>query len=322
MKEINVLLLSGGRRVELIKCFKEAAKKENVKSKIVVADISELAPAIYFGDKHYIIPRIGEEKYIETIIDIVKEENIKLIVPTIDTELKILAENKKIIEEKTDAKVLISDNNVIDICRNKINTQHFFENHNFGVPKMIDTTSDNIQFPLFIKPLDGSSSINTFKVRNENELEFFKQYIDKPIVQELIQGTEYTVDTFLDFESNPITIVPRQRIATRSGEIAKGKIVKDHEIIEDVKRLVSVLKPIGQITIQCMKTADGIKYIEINPRFGGGAPMSINAGADSCANLYRLLKGEKIQYNEYYNEYTFLRFDDSIMLNSKMEIVK
>lgn len=190
----------------------------------------------------------------------------------------------------------------------------------FGIPRKIDINDKNIKFPVFIKPIDGSSSINTFKVNNMEELRFFNSYIDKPIIQEFIEGEEYTVDTFLDFESNVITIVPRKRIATRSGEISKGKIVKDREIINDVKRLLDVLKPIGQITIQCMKTAEGIKYIEMNPRFGGGAPMSIKAGANSCENLYRILQNEKLLYNENYKEnITFLRFDSAIMLNEKME---
>ena len=139
-------------------------------------------------------------------------------------------------------------------------------------------------------------------------------------MQEYIEGTEYTIDAFLDFESNLITAVPRVRIATRSGEIAKGIIKKDREIIEDIRRLMDKLKPIGHITVQCKKTKRGIEYIEINPRFGGGAPMSIMAGADSCENLYRLLRGEKLKYNEKYREnLTFLRFDQSIMLNEEMK---
>ena len=83
------------------------------------------------------------------------------------------------------------------------------------------------------------------------------------------------------------------------------------------------MKPIGHITIQCIKTEKGIKYIEINPRFGGGAPMSIQSGADSCENLYRLLKGENLEYNENYRDnIMFLRFDSSICLDENMEIVQ
>ena len=315
-KEINILILSAGRRVELIKCFKKAAEKLHISSTIVAADLSNLAPAIYFSDKHYIIPRIGADNYLEEIISICKNENISLVVPTIDTELLILAENKEFIEKETGAKVLISDLSVIEICRNKVNSQKFFEANGFGVPKMItDINSNDYNFPLFIKPLDGSSSINAFKIKNKSELDFFYGYIEKPIVQEMISGEEYTVDVFLDFDSNIITMVPRQRLATRSGEISKGKIIKDREIMQDVTKLMNVLKPIGHITVQCMKTNDGIKYIEINPRFGGGAPMSILAGADSCENLYRLLMGERLTYNENYKENClFLRFDETIMI--------
>ena len=322
MQTINILILSAGRRVELIECFKRAALKEKINSKIIAADISNTAPAMYFADKNYIIPKIGEEGYIENIIDICNKESIKLIIPTIDTELLILAKNKANIESRTNARVMVSNYNVINICRNKINTQHFFEQNGFGTPKLVeeeDIKNEKVKFPVFIKPLDGSSSINTFKVNNMKELRFFKEYIKGPIIQELVEGPEYTTDIFCDFDGNPITIVPRKRIATRSGEIIKGKIEKDREIIADIKKLINVLKPIGQITIQCIKTKEEIKYIEINPRFGGGAPMSIKAGADSCQNIYKLLSGKELKYNEDYKENLFfLRFDDAIMLDSEM----
>lgn len=325
MNNINILILSAGRRVELVKCFKDAAKLEGVDSKIITADISNTAPAIYFGDKNYIIPRIGEEGYIESIIDICKKENIKLVVPTIDTELLIMSENRELIEKESESRVLISNKKAIEICRNKINTNKFFEENGFGVPREItldDIGNKRYEFPLFIKPFNGSSSINTFKVNNEKELNFFVEYVKNPIIQEFVDGREYTVDAFVDFDGNPITIVPRERLATRSGEIAKGKIVKDRELIEEVRNVIRILNPIGHITVQCMKTKKGIKFIEINPRFGGGAPMSIKVGANSPLNLYKLLKGEKIEYNEDYEDNILaLRFDESIFLNEKGDLI-
>ena len=325
MNSINILILSAGRRVELVKCFKEAAKLANIDSKIITADISNTAPATYFGDKNYIIPRIGQEGYIQSVIDICKKENIKLVVPTIDTELLIMAENKETIEKESEAKVLISSKTVIEICRNKINTNRFFKENGFGVPREItleDIKSKNYKFPLFIKPFNGSSSISTFKVNNEKELNFFIEYVNNPIIQEFVEGKEYTIDVFVDFNGNLITIVPRLRLATRSGEIAKGKIVKDRDIIEEVKKVINKLEPIGHITIQCMKSNKEIKFIEINPRFGGGAPMSIKAGANSPFNLYKLLKGEKLEYNEdYMDNMLALRFDDSIFLSEKGELI-
>jgi carbamoyl-phosphate synthase large subunit len=325
MNEINILILSAGRRVELVQCFQKAAKKLKVKSNIVAGDCSETAPALYFADRNYKLPQIIEPNYIDSIIEACNQENISLIVPTIDTDLLKLAEHKSFIEEKTNAKVLISDYKVVEVCRDKILTQKFLEENNFGIPRMYtdnEIRNGDINFPLFIKPKSGSSSINTFKVKNNSELKIYKDIVNNPIIQDFMEGEEFTVDVFLDFESNIISIVPRLRIATRSGEISKGKIVRDREIINDVTKLMNVLKPIGHITVQLMKTDKGIEYIEINPRFGGGAPMSIKSGADSSENLFRLLMGEKLEYNESYKDnLTFLRFDSSICLDENMELV-
>ncbi len=322
MSDINVLVLSAGRRVELIKCFKHAASELKVNGKVVAVDCSDTAPALYFADKYRLVPRIDSGRYIDAVIDVCNEESISLIVPTIDTELIILAENKERIERETDARLLISDLSVIQVCRNKLNTQRYMEEHGFKVPHLYtkeELEKDDILFPLFVKPIDGSSSIDTYKVENREQLNAILTLVKDPMVQDYMAGEEYTIDVFLDFGSNIITMVPRLRMATRSGEIAKGRIVKDTEIIEDVTRLMNELKPIGHITVQCRKTDRGIEYIEINPRFGGGAPMSIMAGADSCSNLYRLLRGEVLTYNEDYRENViFLRFDSSIMLNGDM----
>ena len=325
MGEINVLILSAGRRVELVNCFKEARDRLGIMGNVVAADLSSTAPALYHADKYHLICRISDENYIDEVIEICKKEDIHLIIPTIDTELYKLAESRERIESETKAKVHISDLEVIKICRDKYNTQSFFERNGFKIPRLITKKiidNRDFEFPLFIKPLNGSSSINTFKVTNESELEFFLDYVPDPLVQEFIEGEEYTIDAFVDFNHNPITIVPRQRLATRGGEVLKGIVKKDKEIIDEVKKVIEILKPIGHITLQCIKTDRGVEFIEINPRFGGGAPISIKAGADSPENLYRLLRGEELSYNEDYEEDLLAsRHDEAVFLNSKGEVV-
>lgn len=320
MSNYNILILSVGRRVELVNLFKKAAKNLNIESSVIVADCSEMAPALYFGDKKYIIPKIDDSNYINSIIDISNQENIKLIIPTIDTELLILSKNKKLIENKTKAKIMISDYEMINICRDKIKTSEYLTSLGFNVPKTYnfdDIKPDSKVFPLFIKPISGSSSINAFKVNNYEELSLYTKLINNYMIQEYVGGDEYTVDAFLDFNSKPITIVPRLRIATRAGEISKGKVIKNSLIIETVKRLLEKTSFIGHITIQ-LKKESKISFIEINPRFGGGAPMSIVAGANSCESLYRILMGEKLIYNtDYRDNCTFLRYDSSIMINDE-----
>ena len=319
MRDINILFSSAGRRVELINSFRKAKENMNIKGNFIGVDIDELAPALNFVDKKYIVPRLNSSEFIPTIIDICKKENIALIIPTIDTELEVYSKNTALIEKETKTKVMVSDIDVISKVRDKIATYNFLKREGFDVPRLIteqDIDNKNYTFPLFIKPLDGSSSINAFKIQNEKELMFFKDYVPNPMIQEFADGQEYCVDVFSDFDSNIITTVPKLRLAHRSGEITKSKIVKDREIIELSKRLVEVLKPKGEINFDCIKTKDSIKIIEINGRFAGGAPISFKAGANSPENLYKILLGETLEYNENYNDGMIaLRFDDAIFLN-------
>lgn len=326
MTAYNILILSAGRRVELIQSFINAAQKLNIESNVVAGDCSGTAPALYFANKKVILPRIDESNYVDEIINLCKVEKIKLIVPTIDTDLEILSQEKDRIESESKSKVLISSLDVIAVCRDKVNTQKFLESHGFKVPRLYkeeELNHGNLKFPLFIKPKSGSSSKNAYKVNNLEELTSYREIVKDYIVQDFLDGEEFTIDVCLDFEGNLITAVPRLRMETRSGEISKGKIIKDREIIDEIKNLVKNLKAIGHITVQLMKTNQGIYYIEINPRFGGGAPMSIRSGADSCENIYRLLMNEQLHYNEnYQDDLIFLRYDHSICLNENMEIIE
>ena len=312
---MNILFTSSGIRVELLKLAKKTLEKFG--GRVVAADTCSDAPTSKFCDVFEKIAPISSTDYIGQLLDICKRNSVEILVPTIDTELEILSENADKFG-KIGVLVNISAPNVVKICHDKLLTQRFFEDNGVNVPRAIEPNEipPSADFPLFIKPRTGSSSVNTFRIDTPGQLEFFRSYVDRPIVQKLVEGEEYTVDAFCGFDSKPVTIVPRRRIAVRAGEILKGKIVADREIIDAVKDILAKLKPFGHITLQCIKNADGIFFIEINPRFGGGAPMSIMAGANSIENLIRLKTGEKLGYNENWrSDIAFSRFDDSVIVD-------
>lgn len=315
----SILILSAGRRVELVSIFKEAGKKYDYD--IIAADMDSTAPALYFADKFEIIPSINHETYVKSIIEISNKHNVCLIIPTIDTELLALMRNRIEIESSTKSKLLLSDNYFIEICRDKINFQKDMEKHGFKMPKLIDEINRNSKFPIFVKPKSGSSSINAYRVDNYIDYENIINMVSNPIIQECVSGEEYTIDAFLDFNSKIISIVPRLRLATRSGESLKGKIVKDKEVVDEVIKVLNTYKPIGHITLQLLKNDTGIYFIEINPRYGGGAPMSINSGANTPEFLMRLMNGESLKYFEdYYDGDIHLRFDNSIIIRNGKRI--
>mgnify|MGYP003295056139 CR=1 FL=1 len=85
---------------------------------------------------------------------------------------------------------------------------------------------------------------------------------------------------------------------------------------EEMKTLVDDFKPSGGITVQLIRDENTGKnwYIEINPRFGGGAPLSMKAGANAAEALLKTLQGEQLAYCHKAAEdgATFSRFDQSV----------
>jgi len=318
---MKILFTSVGRRVELMQVFRHAANELNVDLTIIGTDITNTAPALFFCDEVRIVCRINEPEYIPQLISICKKEKVDCLIPTIDTDLLLLAENKNKFEA-VETKVLISTVDKVKICRDKRFTADYFNKLGLKSPLPVDSVGKyNSGYPAFIKPKDGSSSIDAYKVISENDLKAYAKRIRDYIIQPFINGQEYTIDIFCDYEGNPVFITPRKRIVVRSGEVLKTQICQDKKIISEMKTLIADYKPCGPITVQLIRddvTGDDY-YIEINPRFGGGSPLSIKAGADSAKALIRLLNNEKLSYkdNAARNDEIYSRFDQSICVNEE-----
>lgn len=313
---MKILFTCVGRRVELIQAFYNASKELNMNLIIYGSDISKTAPALFFCDKQIILCEIKDDDYIPSLLKICSEEKIDALIPTLDTDLLILSKNKKRFE-KNGTKVFVSSEDKIKVCRDKRDTAKFFELIGLKSPIPVDDyTKYNLSFPAFIKPKNGSSSINAYKVNDKSELKTYAKKVPDYIIAPFIEGTEYTIDAFCDYEGKPIFITPRVRLAVRSGEVLKTQIIQDKKIIDEAKEIIKVFKPCGPITIQLIRQSitEEDYFIEINPRFGGGAPLSMKAGADSSKALLRILKGEKIQYQKAAAEdgVIYSRFDQSV----------
>ena len=313
---MKILFTSVGRRVELMQAFKKAAEESGVNLTIIGADISNTAPALFFCDEIKIVCRISHPEYIPQLLKICEEEKVDCLIPTIDTDLMLLAENKKKFEA-IGTKVLISAVEKVKVCRDKRFTADYFNSLGLKSPTPVDAVEKyNFGYPAFIKPKDGSSSINAYKVNNEEDLKAYAEKIDDYIIQPFISGKEYTIDIFCDYDGNPVFITPRERMAVRAGEVLQTQICQDDVMIAEMKTLIADYKPCGQITVQLIQdenTGDNY-YIEINPRFGGGAPLSIKAGADSAKAVIRMLNGEKLDYVEKAarDQAIYSRFDQSV----------
>lgn len=321
--KVNVLITSVSRKIWLVKAFKDALTQAKIDGNIISFDTNSLSAAFYVSDKHYLVLPSSDQSFIPKILRICKKEGIKLIIPTRDGELLLFAKNKKKFEQQR-IHIMVSSPKVVEICIDKYKFYQFLTRNNIPTPETYlpnQIKFSSMHYPLFVKSRYGSGSKEVFKVDNEKELKFFINYVSYPIIQEFLNGKEYTVDLFSDFYSRVITVVPRERIETFCGESYKGRTVKDAEIIEQARNLAKKLKTIGHITIQCIKGYSGVKFVEVNPRFGGGAILGIKSGANTPLLLLNIILGKKIepQIGKFKENLIMLRYTkDLFILNKKV----
>lgn len=316
---MKLLITSVGRRVELVQALKNAAIELKKDVEIIGADISLTAPALMFCDKKIQVCRIDDKNYLPSLLEICRTKKIDCLIPTIDTDLLLLAKHKADFE-KQGTKVLIASYDKVKLCRDKNLTADYFISLGLKSPQPVNDANEyTAGYPAFIKPKDGSSSIDAYRANNFSELMTYAQKIKDYVIQPFISGKEYTIDIFCDYEGNPVYITPRQRLAVRSGEVLKTQIAQDETMIQEMQTLLADYRPSGAITVQLIqdeKTGDNY-YIEINPRFGGGAPLSMKAGANSAKALLEMLSGKQLTYQPKAakNNAIYCRFDQSVCVN-------
>jgi len=320
-KSINIMFTCIGRRVSLLRSFAANASRLKVKLCFVGTDTTNLSSALQLCDKHFLVKPVDHPDYLKQLLRIVKTNKVDLIVPTVDLDLKLLARNKHRFEQ-LGCTVLISSPEVVDICQDKRKTYRFLSENGFDTPVTMSLAGaakkKNLKYPCFLKPWDGYASRGNAKARNRRELLFFGKRIPNCIVQEFIDGTEYTCDVFVDFEGHVRCVVPRKRIEVRNGEVSKAQVVKHQKIMSQAAHVVETLGAgPGVITLQLILTPNGkIKFIEINPRFGGGVPLSIKAGANFPKWILQQLLGKKprIKFDGFKDGLFMLRYDGEIWL--------
>lgn len=322
---MNILITSVGRRGYLVKYFKQALKD---KGKIFATDCSKCAPALYDADNYFIVPKVLDENYSDEIIDICKKNNISGVISTNDIELPVLAENKnKFLKEEINA--IVSNQKVIDICYDKYKTFLFLKENNFLTPRTFISIlgakkaleAGDVRFPLLIKPRKGSASVGIQKVESEQELQnVFSSARD--IIQEYVIGDEYGVDFFNNAEKIPVAIFAKKKLVMRSGETDKAISVYDKNLIKLIERLAIKMGPYGPMDADLFKRGDDYLIMEINPRFGGGYPLSHALGANFPNMVVSLINKDKLKpsYREYPNNVLMMKQYEIIIKKIKNNI--
>lgn len=315
---LNVLFTCVGRRVGLIRAFRSAIAELGLQGELVGTDITPAAPGLYVVDHSEQVPSVRSLPYVPTLLELVEKHHISLLVPLTDLDLRVLARRKEEFAARG-CTVMIAPEEVVNTCRNKIEFNHLLAKAGLqGIrTETLDSFRKNEYYPCFAKPIYGSASIGAACIKSKRELDaHIASFGEQLMVQEWVEGQEFTVDIFRRRDGVVCAVVPRQRLTIRSGEVEKGITVKDPEIINAALRLVEQMPGLwGVMNAQCRRGPDGEpRFFEANLRFGGGALLSIAAGVNLPKYVLMETLGMEVPpaVGEFTDKLLMLRYDEAI----------
>lgn len=321
----NILFCSVGRRATLLKDFR---KTMNGCGNLVATDLSPVAPALFFADESYLVPRITDAEYFDKILDICKKSRIKAITTLIDPEIEILAKHRNellnmgilpLCPAEWTAKLCFNKYDMFKYLQTKgvrtVLTYHSLDELKKGLD------NGEISFPVFMKPISGSGSVGIGKVNNWAEAEEkFNDGKFKYIIQELMTGGDCDADVYVDCISHkPVAAFSKKKIESRIGGASKTISFKDPKLFDFIEEVCAVLELNGPCDMDFF-IKNGEYYLsEINPRFGGAYLHAYGAGVDFIKLILNNIHGKEniSEIGNYDEDILMMMYDDVVIVRKE-----
>lgn len=317
---MNLLILSCGTRDKVVQYFKTAFAEQG---RIVCTDCSPYAPALYEADAHYIVPRITAPDYLEVLYEICKKEAITGVLSLIDPELSLIAAHEAQFRA-LGVQIIGSDYELCERTLNKWELFGWMEAHGYPCAKTYCTMEafcaalerGEVQFPVFVKPMKGSASIQIARADDMETAAFLFAHGEQMIIQEYMRGQEIGADVYIDLICKKVvSIFTKKKLVMRAGETDKAVSFIDEKLFAFITKFAEESGFAGQIDMDLFEK-DGVYYIsEVNPRFGGGYPHAYACGADHMALIRNNLMGieNPVQIGGYAVDKVMMKYNE-IML--------
>ncbi len=292
----NVVVTAASRRVALVHALQQALTRVSPRGRVIATDIDPFSPAVHVADVAQAVPRSDHPEYVDALIAVCNAHDAGVLVPTIDDELETIAAAAPRFAA-AGVTVMGPPVETARICRDKRATAAHLQQHGIRAAATwtpAEARARHPRVPLFIKPRRGRGSVAAFPVHTEEHLRFFLAYVPDPVVQEFLDGPEYTIDLFCDMTGTPIAAVPRERQVIRSGVTDRGRTVRDAALIDLALECASALRFRGAVNVQCRVVAGVTVVYENNHRFSGGIQLTLAAGADFAEWTVRAARGERL----------------------------
>jgi carbamoyl-phosphate synthase large subunit len=262
---------------------------------VIAVDADGLAAGLRLATACALVPQADAPMFAEAIRDVAIANNATAIVSTVAEELPALIDASRQLEEAGVA-VWLPPARAVEICLDKWLFARVAVESGIRVPTTNLGSANGVAGTWVVKPRQGRGGRDVYFVDRHSDLAWALQHVPEPIVQTRLTGREFTVDALVDRDGTLVGAVPRWRLDVRAGVSVKGRTFENQSLIDAVARLIAVVGLTGPCNVQGFMAHDGtVTFVEVNPRFSGGLPLSLAAGADLVGEYLRAVLGDAIR---------------------------
>lgn len=264
---------------------------------VAAGDMNPLNATRAFVDAFVELPPADSAQFAQTCLEAARRLQIDLLVPLIVESEFLPLDDARSLFESIGCRLALPGREIVQRTGDKLEFANFLRS--IGVPGPATVPyAESIaveRFPVYLKPRRGSGSVGTSRVESLPSLHEAARGRRDLIVQEAVDGIEFTVDCFAAEPGRVVAAVPRERIAIKAGVSVKGRTYR-HPLIEKIARdVVEKSQLTGPANVQGMLRSDGtFSIIEMNPRFSGTLALTTAAGINFASLLIDTIEGKPI----------------------------
>jgi carbamoyl-phosphate synthase large subunit len=294
---VNVLVTGAGgpAGVAVIRALANAGHR------VAAVDADPLAVGLRLAHEGFAVERCDDPRYAESLCTVARRTGSTVLVPTLAEEMPVLESEARLLDSTGLARWLPASE-AVRLCIDKWAFACAMSAAAVPTPATALGSAQDVPGPWIVKPRFGRGSRDVFVADDPDALHEAQRRVPDPLVQHRVCGREFTVDTLVGRDGVLAAAVPRWRLETKSGISTKGRTFVDDAVVDVVARTLATVGLDGPANVQgFVDDGGGVTIVEMNPRFSGGLPLSLAAGADLVGEYVRgviglPLRSEHLQF--------------------------
>ena len=261
---------------------------------IVAADADPDAAGLRLTPTRAVLPRATDPAFGAAVLALVDETRPAVLLTTVSEELAALQELSSELASRQVA-TWLPPAAAVEVCLDKWKFARVLHDAGVPTPSTALGGASGVAGPWVVKPRFGRGSRDVHLIDEPQDLAWACRRTPEPIVQTRAGGREFTADVLVERDGRVVACVPRWRLETRGGISTKGETFVDAAVDGVVARTVAAVGLQGALNLQGFVDAGAVTVVEVNPRFSGGLPLSLAAGADLVGQFVRGALGLPLQ---------------------------